>query len=670
MNEILWGFQRTNDNYQDLQLQEYILKYFDDININMKIFLSEEINYDSIDGILEQIKNIAITISLDSEQNDILEYMLAVALIKASVSTEEFFIKLDKIERHFNSLKWRLHEVVKIMAYSGEKTQKYKIYLDMLQNLSETEVQGYVKNSIPIYNRLSEGADLHYQQNKDVWKDNRDITFLWGDTGLNHFNLEFEGTRTAFYILYILNESKYIELIQKFSDPYSCRMALNAISLELDDSTQWVKIVKNVDDAFNKEGVWDASKLVLPLLMEIADDKLKSFESSFDLNIYSSQEDVDDVIAKINPIIEFILSNLILKSPKGTLRWMLYKIKDSRNFEVMQEVKIRKGRLPDINGYIFSKYIDVFCDKSGLNSQDIEITWNDLLDYEDLFCNLLRIYPEYNKKKESDINKDFFKSWSFNTKTWYSDTGNEFRKKLKYLYVSDDQIGFIEDKYRLLAFLLFKNIRNKNSLEDWYKLLSSSDLFLDILKYSKNEKAKLGFDNSMISRDSLHLIARIGLDLLLILINQKDDKAVLVHDTLFSFYFKCLERDFLPDFYFECIKLLALLRVYVKIDVEEDSMYKVLNLAQFDLKNYLNALQPYNMMYAKFVHFLNIRGLNKKYFIEEKSIKVQMQSQIDILDKMISLRDRHYKISSNIIDVMRDLVGSSLEPSDKLILNY
>lgn len=663
MSQILWGFQRANDNYRDLQLQHDILQYIDDINIDMNTFSSEEVDYDTVDTIKKQIRNITIVKSLDGTQNKVLEYMLAVALIKASVCAEEFFIKLDQIERHFSTLKWRLHELVKIMAHSADK-QKYKVYLEALQNLSEIAVQEYIENGVPIYNCLTADVDTHYQEAVKAWQNENDITFLWGNRGFNIFNLDYEGERTAFYTLYILNQSKYVELIQKFKDPFSSQMALYSIKSELDDIYQWQELVNKVENAFDNKGNWDNAKLLLPLLMEIADGELKSFESSFNLNIYSSQEEVDSVIAKINSIIEFIVSNLISKSSKGTLRWMLYKIKDSRNFEVMQEVKIRKGKLPDIHNYIYSKYIDSFCDQVGLNSKDLAITWKNELDYEHLCFNLFQMYSEYTKKTESNIkNKDFFTAWSFDAETWYGDKGNKFRKSLQYLYVFDDQIGFIDDKYRLLAFLLFKNIQNKDSLEDWYKLLLSTDLFLDILKYSKDEK--FGFDNRTSARESLRLISRIGLDLLLILINQKDDKSILVHDTLFSFYFKCLERDFSPNFYFECIKLLALLRVYVKIDTDKDSMYTILNAAQFELKDYLNVLQPYNMMYAKLVHFLNTNGLDKKYFIEETHIKAQMQSQVDILETMLNLQDRHYEISSQILDVMRDILDCNFNFCDK-----
>ena len=238
-NDINWSPLPFHlDNYQSeenvlLRLLDYWLE-------NRTSFQSIEINYEctSVESfkknIVEQIFVNSNNLLLDTDEFEFTRY-LALILIEKCDGTSKFFELVDRLEYETLSLDWLLERY-------AEMARDTHIVQNLIKS-SELAVKKYIQQGIPfVLNRKEIKND--YENRKINWEtEKHSVHDIWSDRDFN--NLYWDGRKTAFSILYILDKDKFIELVQKFDNPFDVKIALETIfeQVSIQDWQYMVEVV-------------------------------------------------------------------------------------------------------------------------------------------------------------------------------------------------------------------------------------------------------------------------------------------------------------------------------------------------------------------------------------------------------------------------------------------
>lgn len=486
---------------------------------------------------------------------------------------------------------------------------KYQELLDQLKQSALSTIESYiVERKVKLMTTRSE-VNIHYLNVIREWEKDANLEKIWDDR--DYHNLSWEGNRTAFYVLFTLDKDEFIRVIQKFQDPYSLKMAIHSVESELNIKT-WKYFFEKANDAFDINGTWDKNNLLLPVLMYVSDFKLSSLMQRFNVNMNTTQGELDLIQQKLDKLVEYILNTTSNKSNLGTFRWILYKFKELRSNEIINIFDQKEQELPKTYVYLNSKFILDYSHQFIMavnhdGKQHQLRKWSNPLDYEEWFFHtflglcieeqtseseIFDIEPTIKNLQIIKISKEFFYKWNFNTSNWYGVKGDLFREETSNFKYYSNKFEFKNDKFYYLAFLLFINIKTTQSLELWNNLLLSGDLFLDILKYSKYRDADYVFDNHSEARYTLSLISIVGLNLTMFLANDNNFLAKEVYSSFYDFTVRCFESDTINEQYFSIIKLLGFLRL--NSESSPNSNFKILSDALPNIEEILFNLKPYN----------------------------------------------------------------------------
>ncbi|WP_201591399.1 hypothetical protein [Psychrobacter fozii] len=599
----------------------------------------------------------------------ITECGLAIQILKSCDGTDSFFKVLDTIEYHSSDLKWVIRNYIKKIAL------EINLYSEIANNLESSAfktIESYIElKEVPLSTTLDRTKD-YYMNVIDSWQSNKSLETLWDERDFQ--NLSWEGDKTAFYSLFVLNKDKFIKIIQKFEDPYSCKMALHSIDNEL-TIHNWHYIVNHAESAFDEQGTWNEKRILTPLLMYYADFKISLFLNSFHTNTDTTQIALDSIKYAIDGLVDYVINVLYTKEALGTFRWILYNFRELRTNEIIQTLDKIEDELPQLHTYLQSKLI---LDFIALNPNTILpnkikstlVTWDNNLDYEVWFAHIfLSLYIETIVTIDSNINSEqlienlgvlkiteaFFSKWHFNICNWYSEDGDSFRK-LSSDFNYYNKLELKNDKYYFLSFLLFLSIKKSNSLKLWNNILLSSDLFLDILQFQKYRDIDYGFDNHSYTRYTLSLFSIIGLNLTILLANDKNKLARSVYRSFYQMAFRAFESDTISKQHFSAIKFLSFLRL--DSENKEKSDFEILfHNSLPTIHDYLYALQPHDKEFFELLYFLKQNGLKSDVIssIVKGQYNVKLRKQLSSFNQMIVLDKKRYDFPKHYLDFLRTL---------------
>lgn len=673
-NEISWDVPHHN-NYNS-----YITKQNKIFNLWENIFTSKELS-DALHSESPIITEETLQVLSDNATNQIEKFYgsngdefieecgIAIQLIKLCDGSKKFFKLVDDLEYRTSQLKWILRDYIKKISI---QPTKYQELLDQLKQSALSTIESYiVERKVKLMTTRSE-VNIHYLNVIREWEKDANLEKIWDDR--DYHNLSWEGNRTAFYVLFTLDKDEFIRVIQKFQDPYSLKMAIHSVESELNIKT-WKYFFEKANDAFDINGTWDKNNLLLPVLMYVSDFKLSSLMQRFNVNMNTTQGELDLIQQKLDKLVEYILNTTSNKSNLGTFRWILYKFKELRSNEIINIFDQKEQELPKTYVYLNSKFILDYSHQFIMavnhdGKQHQLRKWSNPLDYEEWFFHtflglcieeqtseseIFDIEPTIKNLQIIKISKEFFYKWNFNTSNWYGVKGDLFREETSNFKYYSNKFEFKNDKFYYLAFLLFINIKTTQSLELWNNLLLSGDLFLDILKYSKYRDADYVFDNHSEARYTLSLISIVGLNLTMFLANDNNFLAKEVYSSFYDFTVRCFESDTINEQYFSIIKLLGFLRL--NSESSPNSNFKILSDALPNIEEILFNLKPYNKYFFELIYFLSLNGLsndNLKSILSENS-SLDFDKQIAIFNKMIRIDKKRYSFSEEFNRFMLNL---------------
>ncbi|MDP4545792.1 hypothetical protein Q8P09_11975 [Psychrobacter faecalis] len=668
MNNILsWNTPNRLDYRSYQKKQDSIFKLWDliyDNNAINSIFSDTLVEKeDSFSIFFEQIKSKLETLYGRYDDDYITECGLAIQIIKSCNGSDDFFTTIDKFEYYSRDLKWILRDYIKKI---NKNEQKYESLIENLKASSLKAVNSYIEQAeVPLNTSIGE-IHKYYSNSIIEWQKSPSLDTLWNDRDFQ--NLSWEGNKTAFYTLFILDKKAFIDVIQGFKDPYSCKMALHAIDNELSVG-DWRYLVENTQPVFHKDGTWDKTKIVLPLLMYFYDFKLSMFISSFNLNIRSNQSELDYIKQTLDELVDYIVKVLWNVSYKGTFRWVLYKFKELRNNEIIEKLERFDDQLPKVQDYLNSRLILEFstlftCFINDESSNQL-ITWSEPLSYEEWFAHVfLGLHIESRASKNIDteeliknssllrISEDFFYKWYFDIENWYSKKGLKFRQESSDFAYYGNKFDFRNDKYYFLSYLLFITIKGTKTVKLWNNLLLSSDLFLDILKYQTYRDSNWDFDNHSHSRYALGILNIIGLNLVMLLAKDNNELSKSIYNSLYQLLFRAFESDTISELYFSMIKLLSFLRLDSQNRNESD--FKILNNVTPSIEGFLYDLQPHDREFFEIIYFLNLNGFSESA-ITSAINNINVKLQVDSFNKMIEIDNRRYTFENYFIQFLKTL---------------
>ena len=674
-NTISWNTRNRLDykNYQ--KKQDSIFQLWDLIHEN-EVITSISSNKlleteDSFSIIFEQIKSKLKTLYGRYDDDYITECGLAIHIIKSCNGSHDFFATIDRFEYYSRDLKWILRDYIKKI---NKNEEKYKGLIENLKISSLKTVNSYIEQAkVPLNTSINE-INKYYLNSILEWQKSPSLDTLWSDRDFQ--NLSWEGNKTAFYTLFTLDKKAFIDVIQKFEDPYSCKMALHAIDNEFSVG-DWKYLVESTQPAFHTDGTWDRTKIVLPLLMYFYDFKLSIFINSFNLNMGSSQSELDTIKQTLDELVDYIIKVLWNASCSGTFRWVLYKFKELRTNEIIEKLEISDDQLPKVQDYMnsrlileFSTLFTYFIDNQSSNEL---ITWSEPLSYEEWFAHaLLGLHIEYRASKNIDteeliknssllrMSEGFFSKWYFDIGSWYSEKGIKFRQESSDFAYYGNQLDFRNDKYYFLSYLLFITVKETKTVELWNHLLLSSDLFLDILEYQTYRDSNWDFDNHSHSRYALGILNIIGLNLTMLLANDNNELSKSVYSSFYQLLFRAFESDTISKQYFSAIKLLSFLRL--DSQNRDGSDFKILNNFIPSIEGFLYDLQTYDREFFELLYFLNLNGLSNEAIILATD-DLNLKLQIDSFNKMIEIDNKRYTFSNHFIQFLKILENLSTPDS-------
>lgn len=669
-NTVSWNNLNPNNLEKYKSIENDVFKIWDLISENSVLPLLE---VDEIENIQELVNNFLEDVKKKLERlygrytdELITTCGLAIQIIKSCDGSDSFFDMIDIIEYHISDLKWVLRSYIK--KITGDE-EKYKYLIENLKTSSLKTVNSYIEQAkVPLNTSINE-IHKHYSNSIIEWHKSPSLDTLWNDRDFQ--NLSWEGDKTSFYTLFILDKKAFIDVIQKFEDPYSCKMALHAINNEFSVG-DWRYLVDNTHTAFYRDGTWDKTKIVLPLLMYFYDFKLSVFINLFNLNTGSSQLELDSIKQTLDGLVDYIVKVLWNVSCSGTFRWVLYKFKELRTNEIIEKLERFDDQLPKVQDYLNSRLIlefsTLFTHFINNDSSNKLVTWSEPLSYEEWFAHaFLGLHIESRASKNIDteelvknssllrISEYFFSKWYFNINNWYSEKGLKFRQESSDFAYYSNKFDFKNDKYYFLSYLLFITIKETKTVELWNNLLLSSDLFLDILKYQTYRDSNWDFDNHSHSRYALGILNIIGLNLTMLLANDNNELSKSIYSSFYQLLFRAFESDTISELYFSAIKLLSFLRL--DSQDRDNSDFKILNNSTPRIKDFLYDLQPYDREFFELLYFLNLNGLsNEAIVLVVDNLNVKLK--IDSFNKMIEIDNKRYNFANDFIKFLRILENS------------
>lgn len=583
---------------------------------------------------------------------------LALILIENCDGTSKFFELVDRLEYETLSLDWLLERYAEMVSDTH-----------IIQNLiksSESAIEQYIQQGIPfVLNR--EEIKKDYENRKKNWKEGKNTAYdIWSDRDFN--NLYWDGQKTAFFILYILDKDKFIDLVQRFDNPFDIKIALETI-FEQVSIQDWQIMVDSSSKGFSQEGSWIKTDFLLPLLFEFAFDKIERLIHSYHVNTTTSQEIIDKIVTRLQKLTDFITDVLNKKNKLALLRWIAYLLKESRNnFEIVENVFVVQDKVPNLFDFAKSALILNFIKKfdweTYLNqSNDSLLKWKDAEDYEYWYIHI--IYGIYIESLEeniptnaTNISKNFFEKWYLNTQNWYEETGEQFRNGMKSFVFAGDDFNFNFDGYYYLSYLLYISLES-NDAKCWKQILLSADLFFDMqdfITYASQEKS-WNFDNTLETRYGLALFSKIGVHLTLILSTKEDKYFKFIYKSVFYLLLRGALTKRISAFYFDGFKTLLFYKIYNHIQPIPE--LKRLMDTEPKASDYLYRFRNKNSEFIKLLNVLIANKVDETVIINiMKEVEdLELSSMINDIGKLLELNPQRYtNINKSLIREIESIV--------------
>ena len=660
MNNLNWNFTRRR--HEKSHLEKKLDKIYDKWSTieqffsNFPIYTNLELN--NLESIKKQLFDKSSILKFDLvDHNDFeIDCIIAIILILQCDGSSKIFKILDDSKEYM--IGWAIEYYVEKLALNRDKK-----LINNLSNSAMITIENYISEQIIPLNTNRKEPNLYYKNIIKKWSKNKNLYFLWNDRESE--NIYWEGRKSAFYVLYLLDFNNLIQLIKKINNPYSYRMALDSI-FDIISIDNWQYFVNGIESSTDENDEWNSNNLSLPLLIELAHRKIRYFESVYNLNLNSSQQEIDHAIKIINPIIEYVIDTLINKDKIILLRWVLFQFKVTRFNDIDKKLEEKTTIHLEMSNYIVSKIILDFCEKFDWNihifKEKTLANWNDKLPYEDWYIHTLLSISIYKKKytlspDNLKIVQDFFSKWKFSQKNWYEKEGNIFRSSLESFRYFEDNSLIQHHKYFFISYLLFISIKDDDSITSWKNLLISSDLFFDILKYKKYGDIESScFNDYSTSRDALNTFCVIGLNLVIILAENNHRHLSFVYESVYHLLFRTLKSDLIPsNLYINCIKYLSFFRVYKLIrDIEPDPFTNT----NPKLERYFSDLALQKTYLLDLINFLLLNKIDKTKFKEiVNSIPdFNINKYIQNIEELKKMKAKNYDINLSGMNEIKNLL--------------
>lgn len=660
-NNLDWSpvpFQSMNDDNKIIQQT-----IFQNWQENRTKFQSIEIKYniypvvDFKKDIAEQLFVHGIKSTAPNIEDLEFSYYLALILIEKCDDTCNFFKLLEKLEYETLHLDYIFENYIELL---GEVQGTQDIKRNLI-NSAKSMIEKYIESGILFTNR--EHIQKSYQSHKEHWQSNQNSVYsIWSDRDFDNFY--WESRKTAFSVLYILDKNSFIELVQKFTNLVDIKIALETVfdRISIQD---WQELTKNSNAGFNEKGTLQANLLSV-MLFKFAYDKLSRLINSYHVNIYTKQEEIDSISAKIDEITQFIIE-VLKKNEIGLLRWVIYLLRESNNIEIIDSIQVDGENMLSLHNFAKSKLILNFIKKFDWekyiqNPNFNVIGWDNPENYEDWYFHIL--YGIYIESLEDDkipknaiqISTNFFNKWYLNTKTWYQNEGEQFRNGMKFFAFMGDRFDFKFNGYYYLACLLYVSLHH-NNVECWKKILLTADLFFDIQDFFiYADKISLNFDNKMESGHGLALFARIGVHLVLILSLKKNQNFGFVYKSVFNLLLRGIYTDRVFDLFNDGFRVLFFYKIYNHIKLEEQ--LELLHNAEPKTPEFFYSLKNNSIEFIKLLNVLIANEIKEADIIDilKEVDDLDLSTLMDIAEQLLEFNPQQYKgIGKQLLERVRGL---------------
>lgn len=663
-NNLDWSpvpFQSMNDDNKIIQKT-----IFQNWQKNRAKFQAIEIKYD-IDPVADLKKDIAEQLFVLGIKNTVLDiedsefsYYLALILIEKCDGTCDFFKLLEKLEYETLHLDYIFEDYIELLV-EVQDTEDIK---QNLINFAKSMIEKYIESDILFTDR--EHIKKIYQSHKEHWQSNQNSVYsIWSDRDFDNFY--WESRKTAFSVLYILDKNSFIELVKKFKNLVDIKIALETVfdRISIQD---WQELTKNSNAEFNEKDTLQANLLSV-MLFKFAYDKLSRLINSYHVNIYTKQEEIDSISAKIDEITQFIIEVLKNKNEIGLLRWVIYLLRESNNIEIIDSIQVDGENMPSLHNLAKSKLIIKFIQSFDWetyiqNTNFNVIGWGSPENYEEWYFHILYgIYIEsladdnLIPESASQISTNFFNKWYLNTQTWYQNEGEQFRNGMKFFVFMGDRFDFKYDGYYYLACLLYVSLHHNNNVECWKKILLTADLFFDIQEFfTYMDKSSLNFDNKMESGHGLALFARIGVHLVLILSLKKNQNFGFVYKSVFNLLLRGIYTDRVFDFFNAGFRVLLFYKIYNHINSVEQ--LELLHNAEPKTPEFFYSLKNNSIEFIKLLNVLIANEIKEADIIDilKEVDDLDLSTLMDIAEQLLEFNpQRHQNINKALLECVKSL---------------
>ncbi len=661
---INWDRDTNNRNNEYFVHNQIMSKAFDKYknyqNKNFgKLFLDREMDRDVI---FKMKKEIARDCFLDDDNDAYyIECILTLLSLQLCDGTEDYWQKIDIIEYHTSYTRWIIRDYIK--KFLGNSHYN-KIGQNLIQSASKV-FDTYIKENIFLNTSLKH-IKQYYQEVVTQWKekDYADYSILWDER--DYESLSWRGQKTLFFCLYILDKETFIRKIQQFQDPYSIKMALSSIESEL-SFNNWSAFLEKSCDPFDiNENEFNKNKILAPLLLYFADYKIELFVNSYNIHLCSDSEEVNKLCEEIRYIVNEVV--ILLRNQKMDFllhRWVLYKFEKIQDNAFIDSVEIKENEYPNIrlyiNSYIVTSYVDSLISFPGYVERQNELElWKNPLSHEKWGQYIL-----YGMWGKNNINRDlhkiisnFLHNWQFDSKTWYEEKGEAFRKESERFNIFNKEIILKKDKYFFISQLLFNFIKEEDSLDIWFRLLKSADVCLDAIQYQKYKDKHINFDNKYSSENFLKLLSIIGLYTLDSLVTQSSKYSEDFYRSLCSLVFRCYKQDrwSINKLWFNLIIHLMIRRNFYSSE-SNASKYCDLNSSVPKVSDFLFLFKNDYIPLFKLIYYLKINGVDENKIIRSlEEEKINLNILIKEYEELHKLDNERYSIHKTIKKMILELI--------------
>lgn len=662
-NNLDWSpvpFQSMNDDNKIIQKT-----IFQNWQENRNKFQEIEIKH-GIDPVTDLKKDISEQLFVLGIKNTVLDiedsefsYYLALILIEKCDGTCDFFELLENLEYKTLHLDYIFEDYIELL---GEVQDTEDIKQNLI-NSAKSMIEKYIESDILFTNR--EHIQKIYQNHKKHWQSNQNSVYsIWSDRDFDNFY--WESRKTAFAVLYMLDKNSFIELVQKFTNLVDIKIALETVfdRISIQD---WQELIKNSNVEFNEKDTLQANLLSV-MLFKFAYDKLSRLINSYHVNIYTKQEEIDVISAKIDEITQFIIEVLKNKNEIGLLRWAIYLLRESNNIEIINFIQVDGENMPSLHNLAKSKliikFIQSFDWETYIQNTNFNIIgWDNPENYEEWYFHILYgIYIEsladdnLIPESASQISTNFFNKWYLNTQTWYQNEGEQFRNGMKFFAFMGDRFDFKFNGYYYLAYLLYVSLHH-NNVECWKKILLTADLFFDIQDFFiYADKSSFNFDNRMESGHGLALFARIGVHLVLILSSNKNQNFGFVYKSVFNLLLRGMYTDRVFDFFNAGFRVLLFYKIYNHINSVEQ--LELLHNAEPTTPEFFYSLKNNSIEFIKLLNVLIANEIKEADIIDilKEVDDLDLSTLIDIAEQLLEFNPQRYKgVGKQLLERVRGL---------------